>query len=198
LAAEWQSGASGGGFCLKTPLGILVWVGLALGSNLMAYEQAYPMTEAGLCEIKTLPAGMILRARTDGGYFRENNGLFRKLFETIQRNQIPMTTPVEAGIQPGTMIFYLDPASSTREDLKMVGGVERKAVEKRTVASIGIRGGYSHESFEKNQAKLREWLQKQREWEAVGEAYAVYWNSPFMIWFLKRSEVHLPVRKRGV
>jgi hypothetical protein len=163
----------------------------------MAYEQAYPMTEPGVCEMKTLPAGVILRARTDGGYFRENNGLFRKLFETIQRNQIPMTTPVEAGIQPGTMVFYLDPASSKRGDLNLMDGVERKPVTERTVASIGIRGGYSRESFEKNQAKLREWLKAQSGWEAAGEAYAVYWNSPFVIWFLKRSEVHLPVRKRG-
>jgi hypothetical protein len=194
---EWKSGSAGGGFFLKPFLGILVWVGLGLGSDLMAYEQAYPMTEPGVCEMKTLPAGVILRARTDGGYFRENNGLFRKLFETIQRNQIPMTTPVEAGIQPGTMVFYLDPASSKRGDLNLMDGVERKPVTERTVASIGIRGGYSRESFEKNQAKLREWLKAQSDWEAAGEAYAVYWNSPFVIWFLKRSEVHLPVRKRG-
>lgn len=197
MAMEWKSGSAGGGFFLKPFLGILVWVGLGLGSNLMAYEQAYPMTEPGVCEMKTLPAGVILRARTDGGYFRENNGLFRKLFETIQRNQIPMTTPVEAGIQPGTMVFYLDPASSKRGDLNLMDGVERKPVTERTVASIGIRGGYSRESFEKNQAKLREWLKAQSDWEAAGEAYAVYWNSPFVIWFLKRSEVHLPVRKRG-
>jgi len=197
LAMEWKSGSAGGGFFLKPFLGILVWVGLGLGSNLMAYEQAYPMTEPGVCEMKTLPAGVILRARTDGGYFRENNGLFRKLFETIQRNQIPMTTPVEAGIQPGTMVFYLDPASSKRGDLNLMDGVERKPVTERIVASIGIRGGYSRESFEKNQAKLREWLKAQSDWEAAGEAYAVYWNSPFVIWFLKRSEVHLPVRKRG-
>lgn len=197
MAMEWKSGSAGGGFFLKPFLGILVWVGLGLGSNLMAYEQAYPMTEPGVCEMKTLPAGVILRARTDGGYFRENNGLFRKLFETIQRNQIPMTTPVEAGIQPGTMVFYLDPASSKRGDLNLMDGVERKPVTERTVASIGIRGGYSRESFEKNQAKLREWLKVQSDWEAAGEAYAVYWNSPFVIWFLKRSEVHLPVRKRG-
>ena len=197
MAIEWKSGSAGGGFFLKPFLGILVWVGLGLGSDLMAYEQAYPMTEPGVCEMKTLPAGVILRARTDGGYFRENNGLFRKLFETIQRNQIPMTTPVEAGVQPGTMVFYLDPASSKRGDLNLMDGVERKPVQERTVASIGIRGGYSRESFEKNQAKLREWLKTQTGWEAVGEAYAVYWNSPFVIWFLKRSEVHLPVRKRG-
>jgi hypothetical protein len=108
-----------------------------------------------------------------------------------------MTTPVEAGIQPGTMVFYLDPASSKRGDLNLMDGVERKPVTERIVASIGIRGGYSRESFEKNQAKLREWLKAQSDWEAAGEAYAVYWNSPFVIWFLKRSEVHLPVRKRG-
>ena len=164
----------------------------------MAYDQAYPMTEVGVCEVKTLPEGTILRARTEGGYFRENNGLFRKLFENLQRNQIPMTTPVEAGIQPGTMIFYLDPVSANRKDLNLVGGVETKAVEKRTVASIGIRGGYSRESYEQHQTQLREWLKTQSDWEPAGEAYAVYWNSPFVIWFLKRSEVHLPLRKRGV
>lgn len=174
----------------------LLLVGLAIPSLGRAYEAAYPMTEAGTCEVKTLPAGVILRVRSDGGYFRENNGLFRKLFQTIQRNQIPMTTPVEAGIQPGTMVFYLDPASAKREDLKLDGGVERRTVLERSVASIGIRGGYSKESFEENRARLVSWLAKQREWEAAGEAYAVYWNSPFMIWFLKRSEVHIPVQRK--
>lgn len=169
----------------------LSWVG-----GVQAYEAAYPMTEPGACEIKTLPAGVILQARTQGGYFRENNGLFRKLFETIQRNQVPMTTPVEAGIQPGTMVFYLDSASAQRGDLKLSDGVIRRELAERKVASIGIRGGYSRESFEENRTKLGEWLRSQREWESAGEAYAVYWNSPFMIWFLKRSEVHIPVRPK--
>lgn len=169
----------------------LSWVG-----GVQAYEAAYPMTKPGVCEIKSLPAGVILEARTEGGYFRENNGLFRKLFATIQRNQIPMTTPVEAGIQPGTMIFYLDPASARKGNLQLENGVERKSRGERTVASIGIRGGYSRESFEENRSRLRSWLEGQKEWEAAGEAYAVYWNSPFMIWFLKRSEVHIPVRQK--
>lgn len=196
MAFERKSGFTGGGFCLKFFWMMLAWAGIGLGSSLMAYEQAYPMTEPGVCEVKTLPAGVILQARTEGGYFRENNGLFRKLFETIQRNKIPMTTPVEAGIQPGRMIFYLDPESSKRKELDLAGGVERKVVRERSVASIGIRGGYSRESFEENREKLRAWLAGQKEWESAGEAYAVYWNSPFMIWFLKRSEVHIPVRPK--
>ena len=43
---------------------VLVFVASALGSSLMATESAYPMTAAGNCEIKTLPAGVILQART--------------------------------------------------------------------------------------------------------------------------------------
>lgn len=196
MADQRESGGSGGGFFLKILTGLLVWGGLAVGSLSMAYEQAYPMTEPGVCEIKILPAGVTLQARTQGGYFRENNGLFRKLFETIQKNQVPMTTPVEAGIQPGTMVFYLDPASAQRGDLKLSEGVTRREVGERKVASIGIRGGYSRESFEENRARLEGWLRSQKEWESTDEAYAVYWNSPFMIWFLKRSEVHIPVRQK--
>ena len=175
---------------------VLVLVASALGSSLMASESAYPMTGAGVCEIKTLPAGVILQARSTGDYFSENNGLFRRLFQTIQQNKVPMTTPVEAGMRPGTMIFYLDPESAKRGDLQMVDGVTRKRVGERVVASIGIRGGYSKESFEKHAQQLREWLKSQPKYQAVGEAYAVYWNSPFTIWFLKRAEVHLPVQEK--
>ena len=175
---------------------VLVLVASALGSSLMASESAYPMTGAGVCEIKTLPAGVILQARSSGDYFSENNGLFRRLFQTIQQNKVPMTTPVEAGMRPGTMIFYLDPESAKRSDLEMADGVTRKRVGERVVASIGIRGGYSKESFEKHAQKLREWLKSQPKYQAVGEAYAVYWNSPFTIWFLKRAEVHLPVQEK--
>jgi len=173
---------------------VLVFVASAIGSSLMATESAYPMTGAGVCEIKTLPPGVILQARSAGDYFSENNGLFRRLFQTIQQSKVPMTTPVEARIRPGTMIFYLDQESAKRSDLQMVDGVTRKTVGERVVASIGIRGGYSKESFEKHAQQLREWLKNQPKYQAVGEAYAVYWNSPFTIWFLKRAEVHLPVQ----
>ncbi|NDA25555.1 MAG: ABC transporter substrate-binding protein, partial [Verrucomicrobia bacterium] len=59
--------------------------------------------------------------------------------------------------------------------------------------SIGIRGGYSRESYETNLAKLRSWLKNQKDWKEAGEPYAVYWNGPFTLPFFKRSEVHLPV-----
>jgi effector-binding domain-containing protein len=153
------------------------------------------MTAAGFCEVKTLPVRTVLRASTRGEYFQENNGLFRRLFQAINQNKVPMTVPVEAKMKPGTMIFYLDQASAKRGDLQLPAGVTRQSLPSRTVASVGIRGGYTRESYEENLAKLRGWLQTQKNWRVAGEPYAVYWNGPFTLAPFKRSEVHLPVQK---
>ena len=161
-----------------------------------AYDSAYPMTAAGFCEIKTLPAGTILRTSSRGEYFEENKDLFMRLFRTINENRVPMTTPVEAKMKPGTMVFYLDSASAKRKDLQLPEGVKRQNLPERNVASVGIRGVYSQASYESNLAKLRDWLKSQGRWEEAGEPYAVYWNSPFMLPFLKRSEVHVPVVRK--
>ena len=178
---------------MKTVIGSLFF--LAWAGSGQAYEAAYPMTAAGFCEIKTLPAGTILSTSSRGEYFQENNGLFMRLFRTINDNKVPMTVPVEAKMKPGTMVFYLDKASAPRKDLRLPEGVSRQNLPARTVASIGIRGGYSRESYETNLTQLRSWLKKQKGWKEGGEPYAVYWNGPFTLPFFKRSEVHLPVVK---
>ena len=41
--------------------------------------------------------------------------------------------------------------------------------------------------------ELKAWLAKRTDVKAAGEPYAVYWNSPFVPFFLKQSEVHIPV-----
>ena len=172
----------------------ILWAALlGVAGPVRAYESAYPMTSAGFCEIKKLPAGTVLRTSSQGEYFDENNNLFRRLFDTINRNRVPMTVPVEAEMMPGTMVFYLDPASAKRKDLQLPPGVIRQTLPARSVASIGIRGGYTKESYETNLAKLRAWLKTQTKWRAVGEPYAVYWNSPFTLPPFKRSEIHWPV-----
>ena len=176
---------------------LLLAAGFMLPWAASAYEAAYPMTPAGFCEIKKLPAGTVLRTSMRGEYFDENNNLFRRLFDTINRNRVPMTVPVEAKMKPGTMVFYLDQASAQRADLQLPTGVTRQNLPTRTVASIGIRGGYTKESYEKNLAKLREWLKTQNKYQAVGEPYVVYWNGPFTLAPFKRSEVHLLVQKRN-
>ena len=44
-------------------------------------------------------------------------------------------------------------------------------------------------------AKLENWLKEHTEFKAVGKPYAVFWNSPFHLWFMKHFEIHIPVSK---
>lgn len=166
-------------------------------SFLRGVEDAYPQTEVGVCETKQLPAARLMLATSSAGYFSSDNRLFGKLFRYIQSNNIPMTAPVEARIQPAVMVFYCDKGSAARTDLKDSPEVTLQSVPERTVASIGIRGAYTSAAYAENLAKLREWLAARPDLQAAGEPYAVYWNSPFVPGFLKRSEVHIPVEPKG-
>ena len=71
--------------------------------------------------------------------------------------------------------------------------VER--VPERLVASRGRKGSYSRENFEQTRGELLAWLKTRPDLEATGDPYAVYWRGPFTPWFLKRTEVHVPVRR---
>jgi DNA gyrase inhibitor GyrI len=159
-----------------------------------AYEQAFPKTASGTYEIKTLPAARLIATQTDAAYFEGNNGLFRPLFRYIQANDIPMTTPVEAEMDPGVMYFYIgsdiDPAV-----LKETDRVSVHQMPERIVASFGVRGAYSEDNFEDAAQKLKAWLRENEEYEATGEARGIFWNGPYVPGLFKRFEVHIPVRK---
>ena len=159
----------------------------------MAAQQAFPPTEPGVCELKTLPAGTLLKSEGSGNYFTEANGLFRPLFGYISSHNISMTTPVEAQIDHAAMYFWV----AESEKAKVSGDEGRVrvvSVPARLVASIGGKGSYSRENFEEAKETLLAWLRQQKGVAADGPAYAVYWNGPFTPWFLKRFEVHVPLR----
>lgn len=162
----------------------------------MAAEQAFPQSPVGQPEIKTLPAGVLLRSAAAGDYFKQANRLFRPLFGYISTHDISMTVPVEAQIDSAAMYFWVAPSQLA----KVAGnadGVEVVKVPERRVASLGARGGYSPENFSKTRDELLVWLSRQPGVEAAGPAYAVYWNGPFLPGFLKRYEVHIPLRPKA-
>ncbi len=66
----------------------------------------------------------------------------------------------------------------------------------RRVISIGARGSYREANVRKHLVKLEEYLAGQDQYEAIGPAYSVFWNPPYIPWFLRRFEVHIPVRIR--
>lgn len=168
----------------------LLWL---LATSLMAAEQAFPPSPVGTPEFKVLPAGVLLKSSAAGSYFEQSNRLFRPLFNYISKHDIAMTTPVEAQIDSAAMFFWV--AASQRS--KVSGNSETVTVvevPERHVASLGAKGGYSPENFAKTRDTLLAWLKTQKDVEPAGQPYSVYWSPPFLPGFLKRYEVHVPVR----
>jgi len=166
---------------------------LTFTASLMATEQAFPPSPIAAPELKTLPAGVLLKATGKGNYFDQANGLFRPLFNYISSHDIAMTTPVEAKIDGAAMYFWV----AKSERAKVAGsanGVEVVEIPERAVASLGARGSYSARNFAKTRDELLLWLATRKDVEAAGAPYAVYWSGPFTPGFLKRFEVHVPVR----
>jgi len=158
------------------------------------YESAFARTNAGVAEIKTLGPAKALAAATDGVYFDTGNALFGRLFRYIRDHNVAMTVPVQAEIQPARMLFFVGAGDAARS-LPDTEAVTVETLPQRQVASLGARGGYSRRNFERAAAELRAWLAARPDYEAAEDAYAVYWSSPFVPAFLKRYEVHIPVRR---
>jgi DNA gyrase inhibitor GyrI len=157
-----------------------------------AYETAYSKTPSGSIEIKVIPESKLLATENTGNYFDSSNNLFSRLFSYIRDNDVSMTVPVEAAIENASMKFYV--GSSDREkNLQNREQVTVITAPRRTVVSIGLRGAYTKARFEKGKEKLQSWLRDNPRYRPAGAAYAVYWDGPFVPWFLKHSEVHIPV-----
>lgn len=167
---------------------------LAVVRPLAAYEEAFPPTAAGTTELKTLPAGILLKSSAPGRYFEQSNRLFRPLFRYISDRKIAMTVPVESRIDGAEMYFWVGRNEAAKVDGN-APGVEVVRIPERLVASAGARGGYGESNYEKTKAELLRWVRSQPGLKVAGEPYAVYWNGPFTPWFLRRYEVHVPVQR---
>ena len=180
-----------------TLLILIIFIGVPLViKNIYGVEEAFKRTSAGKIEIKTIPASMVMVSESEGNYFGTRNYLFRRLFNYISENNVAMTAPVEARIENAQMKFYVGTKDKLKE-LKDRGSVKVVTIPQRTVVSIGIRGTYTESNFEKAKTQLEQWLRDNTGYQQAGAAYAVYWDAPFMPWFLKRSEVQIPVEKTG-
>lgn len=175
----------------KVAVGLII-----ISSELEAYESIFEKTSVGTVKMITIPERLALETQSERTYFEADNGLFRKLFRYISNNGISMTTPVEAEIKPGIMRFFVGEKDKGKP-IRSTSAVEVKKLSPRVVVAIGIRGSYSEDRFRKNERKLLSWIAKNEKYEPSGNAYAVYWNGPLMPGFLKRSEVHMPIREKS-
>lgn len=175
---------------------LLLGAWLLAGPVALTAQSVFPATEPGRVELKTLPAGTLLKAAGKGDYFGQDGSLFLRLFRFISARDVAMTTPVEAQVDDAAMFFWV-----AEKDRAKAGaakeGIEVVARPAREVASAGAKGAYSRENFLKTKAVLVAWLAGRSDLEAAGEPYAVFWNGPFTPWFAKRYEVHQPVRRKA-
>jgi hypothetical protein len=168
---------------------------LLAAAGLRATDAVFPATEAGRVELKTVPAGVLLKAAGKGDYFEQDTSLFLRLFRFISDRDVSMTTPVVAQVDDAALFFWV--AGPDREKAsRPPEGVVVVNQPAREVASAGAKGSYSRENYLKTRKVLQAWLAQQAEFEPVGEPYAVFWNGPFTPWFAKRYEVHQPVRRK--
>ena len=173
----------------------LIYLTLLLFSmfSSFAYESMHEKTPVGKIQIIDIPQRVALETSSQKSYFSEDNGLFRKLFKYINNNDLSMTTPVEAEINPGKMRFFVG-KKDLEKDFKNSSQVIVRKLPPLKVVTIGIRGSYSEKRFNENLTKLSKWLTENKKYESVGDAYGVYWNGPFVPGPFKRSEIHIPIR----
>jgi hypothetical protein len=165
-----------------------------MGKRTSAYEKSFEKTPAGLIEVKTIPPAKLLVTKGQGNYFNQSGSLFTKLFDYIRKNDVAMTVPVEAEIEQASMRFYVG-GMDTIKQLQDQGDVFVTTLPARKVASIGVRGSYSARNYADAKKTLEDWLSAHPQYEPVGGAYAVFWNAPYVPWFLKHFEVHVQIEE---
>jgi len=164
--------------------------------------KGYPQpTPVHKIEIKQLPAYRMAVAKMQGK--RGENGAFFELFNHIKRNDIAMTAPVELEYGPNgaeqgeqSMAFlYREPELGETGVDPVDDDVTVVDVPAMTVVSLGVRGSMNNEKVKQAEARLRDWLNNNDDYEACGELRRLGYNSPMIPSFMKYSEIQLPVCK---
>lgn len=96
--------------------------------------------------------------------------------------------------QPESMAFlYAKPTlgavgQDPADPLVIVSGAPETVV-----VSVGLRGAYDEATMNRGLEQLRAWLAEHPEWVEAGPPRSLAYNSPFVPWFAKYSEVQIPV-----
>jgi hypothetical protein len=205
------------GWAVGIVLCVVVFAGQACGEDdvgrpWMVSEASLPAGfpgpgPVGRVIVKTYPAHRLARAAGKQG----GNGAFMKLFRHIERNEIEMTAPVvmdwtdnqdggerRGSRQPASMAFlYAQPTlGAVGQDPADPAVVVADAPE-TVVASIGLRGAYDEATTNRGLEQLRAWLAEHPEWVEAGPPRSLAYNSPFVPWFARYSEVQLPVARKA-
>lgn len=157
-----------------------------------ALPEGFPApTPVGEIEVKQYPTYRMARTGSSG------NGAFWQLFQHIQRNDIPMTAPVEmtydaTGDEVDMAFMYEHAAQgSLGED----GSVEVVDIEPMLVASIGCRGWSTEATVTKAYVELATWILDRDDMQIAGPTRQFGYNGPSVRGDKRYFEVQIPVRR---
>ena len=115
--------------------------------------------------------------------------------QKIESQEIDMTAPVgQTQVDGKWAVSFMMPGSFTMQTTPKPSDerVTLRQVPERTMAAIEYSGFWSKSGYQKNKARLEEWIDKQG-FIIQGKPVWARYNAPFMPWFLRRNEVLIPI-----
>lgn len=156
-------------------------------------------TPVGTVEVRQYPAYRAARVLEDDLSGSGQGSMFNELFKHIKDKQVPMTAPVEMGLEGDgdrmrmVSMAFLYP-STARGQPATEGTVVVKDFEPETMASVGVRGSYDEGLLGKPLTALHEWLERNADqWQVVGPPRFLGYNSPFVPSFMRYGELQVPI-----
>jgi len=180
-------------------------------------ESKYSVIEKdGSLEVRDYAPQIIAETAIDGTLENAGNKAFGRLFSYISGNnqsqaKIAMTAPVSQ--QASEKISMTAPVSQKKKDDKWLisfmmpvsytmktipkpkdSRVFIRQIPEQRIAAIRYSGSWSAEAYNKNKSALESWIKK-KEFIISDEPVWARYNSPFTLWFLRRNEVLIPIKK---
>ncbi len=152
--------------------------------------------EDGDIQVRDYDAVIVAETVVEADFENAGNEAFRSLFDYISENDIAMTAPVtQESTGEGWAVRFVMPEAYSLESLPepQASNVQMKALPPRRMAVIVYSGSWSGENYRSHLAELMNWLNAEG-FEVTGDAIWARYNGPFSLWFLRRNEIHLPIR----
>jgi hypothetical protein len=194
----------GKGLIRLTAFGLLAFSLLLFPRKLLALEELpYRVLEkVGDFEIRQYQPYVAAEILLDGGFQRVGNEGFRRLVayihgENRQHLTFPLTAPVgQENVDGKWRVTFVMPSSSTRETLPEPLDPRIKLVEVpgTLMAAVRYSGLWNRSLYEAQENRLRDFIRR-KDLKIIGPPIFARYNSPFMLWFLRRNEVLIPVAR---
>jgi effector-binding domain-containing protein len=185
--------------------------GVAMGTE----EAAYTVEKTdGDFQVRRYAPQVVAETVVDGTLEEAGNKAFRPLFNYIsganrskgkiamtapvalqrEEEKIAMTAPVgQEAVSNHWAITFMMPTNFTMETLPVPADekVRLRAIPARRMAAVQYSGTWSQKRYDRNLARLRDWM-KANGLIAAGEPIWARYNPPFTPWFMRRNEILVP------